>query len=253
MKRFLGKMFWRGEIEVLTGMHIGGARDSMEIGGMDNPVVKTLKGVPYIPASSLKGKVRCLLERKYGIQKGNEGQPCGCGACFICQLFGSHSAESKTLTRLYIRDAFLNEEHYRTAFRFPFEDDFTYTEEKMENIIDRLSGTAKHPRSMERVPAGSRFFLEMMVNFYEGDDWKTLVEKLFEGLRLLEDDYLGGSGSRGYGKVAFRNLRLGMKSRRDYEQDNAEHPLAQGEGLSDIALETLCEGVQRFFREVGGS
>ncbi|MGC8777200.1 MAG: type III-A CRISPR-associated RAMP protein Csm3 [Candidatus Caldatribacteriaceae bacterium] len=250
MMHFLGKVFLRGEIEVLTGMHIGGIRDSMEIGGMDNPVVKTLNGVPYIPASSMKGKIRCLLERKYGVKKAKEGQPCGCGDCIICRLFGSHSAESKTLTRLYIRDAFLNEDHYRAHFRFPFEEDFTYTEEKAENIIDRLKEVAQHPRLMERVPAGARFSLEMMVNFYEQDEIAPLVMHLMEGLRLLEDDHLGGSGSRGYGKIAFRELRLVAKSKRDYQKENTEYPLAEGASLVDVALEPLCEKVVRFFKEV---
>jgi CRISPR-associated protein Csm3 len=249
VKRFLGKMFLRGELEVLTGIHIGGSRDNMEIGGMDNPVVKTLNGVPYIPASSLKGKVRCLLERKYGVVEArSEGQPCGCGKCLHCQLFGSHSADSKTLTRCYIRDAFLNEEHYRRHFRFPFEEDFAYTEEKAENIIDRLKGVAQHPRFMERVPAGARFFLEVVVNFYEEDDIAALVGRLLEGLRLLEDDYLGGSGSRGYGKVAFRDLAVSVKNKQDYQEKNQEHPIVQGENLAALTIQTLGAELLSFFR-----
>ncbi|MEN3185042.1 MAG: type III-A CRISPR-associated RAMP protein Csm3 [Atribacterota bacterium] len=254
MKLFLGKVFLHGEIEVRTGLHIGGARDSMEIGGMDNPVIKTLQGIPYIPASSLKGKVRCLLERKYGVRKAKkEGEPCGCGECFICQLFGSHSSDSKTLTRLYIRDAFLNEDHYRKTFRFPFEEDFTYTEEKAENIIDRLKGTAQHPRFMERIPAGARFFLKMMVNFYQDDHIADLAKYLVEGLRLLEDDYLGGSGSRGYGQVIFWNLQVNAKSKKDYQEKNEEHPIMNGKTLSEISLEMLYGKVQSFFQEMEGS
>lgn len=248
MISFLGKMFIRGELEIVTGLHIGGAKDVMEIGGMDNPVVKTLQGVPYIPASSLKGKLRCLLERKWGVKKSNkEGEPCGCGECPICQLFGSHSPESKTLTRLIIRDAFLNEEHYRSKFRFPFEEDFTYTEEKVENIIDRLEGKAQHPRFIERVSAGACFFLEMMLSFYEGDKIPSLLGCFVEGMRLLEDDYLGGSGSRGYGKVAFRGLRFSAKTKLDYQGENKENLLIQIDKLADISINDLLEKIKSLF------
>ncbi|MDI3530412.1 MAG: CRISPR-associated protein Csm3 [Candidatus Atribacteria bacterium] len=258
MNRFLGKLFIYFEIEALTGLRIGGARDSAEIGGLDNPVIKTVDGKPYIPASSLKGKIRCLLERKDGVKVARrEGDPCGCGQCEVCQLFGAHpleketSHENKTLTRLCFRDAFLNLEKYRESLKGSklLDDEIPLTEEKMENIIDRLKGTAQHPRPMERVPAGAVFDGEVVVNFYEGDDVKKLIRKFWEGLRLLVDDYLGGSGTRGYGKVTFRNLAFSWKTRKDYQTKNQAHwfsdiPFSNFED-ADHKLDELCEKVSQ--------
>lgn len=260
MNRFLGKLFIRFEIEALTGLRIGGTRDSAEIGGLDNPVIKTVDGKPYIPASSLKGKIRCLLERKDGVKASRRaGEPCGCGQCKVCQLFGSHSSDSKTLTRLCFRDAFLNFEKYRESLKdvVLLDNEIPLTEEKAENIIDRLKGTAQHPRIMERVPAGAVFDGEIVMSFYEGDDVEKLIRKFWEGLRLLADDYLGGSGTRGYGKIAFRELAFSWKSRKDYEAENQAHrfsdvPFATFEE-ADEKLDELCERVKHAFAEAGES
>lgn len=258
MNRFLGKLFIRFEIEALTGLRIGGARDSAEIGGLDNPVIKTVDGKPYIPASSLKGKIRCLLERKDGVKMARkEGEPCGCGQCEICQLFGVHSDKNKTLTRLCFRDAFLNFEKYRESLKDSklLDDEIPLTEEKMENIIDRLKGTAQHPRTMERVPAGAVFDGEVVVNFYEKDDVEKLICKFWEGLRLLADDYLGGSGTRGYGKIAFRNLTFSWKTREDYQAENKAHlfsgaPFATFQE-ADEKLKELCKEVSQALYKAG--
>ncbi|MDK2896917.1 MAG: CRISPR-associated protein Csm3 [Candidatus Atribacteria bacterium] len=260
MNRFVGKLFLRCDIETLTGLHIGGTKDSVEIGGLDNPVIKTIDGKPYIPASSLKGKIRCLLERKDGVQQsGEKGNPCGCGNCEICQLFGAHSDKNKTITRLCFRDAFLNYKKYIDlvkSLNFLDEEEIPLTEEKMENIIDRLKGTAKHPRPMERVPAGATFTTKIILNFYEGDDIERLIRKLWEGLRLLEDDYLGGSGTRGYGEVAFRNLEFSLKTRTDYEGNNQAQPIFEEAFATlqdaDLKIDELCTEAEKALLAVGG-
>lgn len=244
MNKFIGKLFIEGEITLVTGLHIGGSKETGEIGGLDNPVIKTVKGVPYIPGSSLKGKIRCLLERKH--LNLENGDPCGCGKenCVICNLFGSHSAGNKTLTRLIVRDSFLDEEHFRKEFGEILEGE--YTEEKTENIIDRIKGIALYPRTMERVPAGAKFKFSSIISFYENDNIKELTTRFIEGLRLLEDDYLGGSGTRGYGQIKFENLNFYVKNVNSYIGDNKKQPINTNiKSLSDIDISKLIEELER--------
>lgn len=251
MEKFIGKLFIEGEITLLTGLHIGGSKGAGEIGGLDNPVIKTIQGIPYIPGSSLKGKTRCLLERKHGFQpeiiKNSEeekGKPCGCGKCVICLLFGAHSRENRTISRLIIRDAYLDEKCFVEEVLKNNLEDITYTEEKTENIIDRISGTAQHPRTMERVPAGAKFRFSSSISFYEGDDTKSLIETFVEGLRLLEDDYLGGSGTRGYGHIKFDNLKFYVKNIESYITDNKKLLLEiNSQDLSKIEIDKISQEV----------
>jgi CRISPR-associated protein Csm3 len=77
------------------------------------------------------------------------------------------------------------------------------TEVKMENMIDRIKGVAEHPRNTERVPAGSRFEFRLSIRVHDEED---LLPDILRGLRLLELTGIGGSGSRGYGKLKFTNL-----------------------------------------------
>lgn len=232
MDRFIGKIFIESTIEIETGLHIGGSRESLEIGGLDNPVIKTVDGIPYIPGSSIKGKIRYSLERTNGIKESkNKGEPCGCGNCDICKLFGSATTdeEKRTITRLAVRDSFLDLGHFKDKFPELFEKEI-YTEEKTENVIDRIKGTAQHPRTMERVPAGARFKSEMVINFYENDDIDSLIKTFLQGLRLLEDEYLGGSGTRGYGKILFKDIVFSCKERKDYLEENQRKELLKSEG-----------------------
>lgn len=243
MNKFQGKLFIEGEIILVTGLHIGGSKETGEIGGLDNPVIKTVKGVPYIPGSSLKGKIRCLLERT--LLNLENGEPCSCGRedCVICNLFGSHSAKNKTLTRLIVRDSFLDEEHFRKEFGEILEDE--YTEEKTENIIDRIKGTALHSRTMERVPAGAKFKFSSAISYYENDNIDALTRTFIEGLRLLEDDYLGGSGTRGYGQIKFENLNFYVKNLNSYIEDNKKHSILSNiKSLSDIDINKLIEKIR---------
>ncbi len=209
----------KGRIQVLTGLHIGAGKESMEIGGMDQPIIKNpLTGAPYIPGSSLKGKMRALLEqtlflsrsetRKWVIDK---GQACGCGQedCMSCTLFGTSAKDkSKELgpTRLIVRDAYLSQE-----WDSRFQDGSLPLEVKFENTIDRVTGTAQHPRPLERVPAGVEFDFNMSLKVFEGDDKEQLIGLVKKGLKLVELDALGGNSSRGCGQVRFHPLSIDGK------------------------------------------
>ncbi len=193
-----------GTITTVTGLHIGGSKSTIEIGGIDNVVIKTPRGVPFIPGSSLKGKLRSLLVKKISDSKNEHEDPIE-----IQKLFGypgintdkmSQEKESQ-ISRLIFRDSFLNEEQFKKTFKGASLVT-NFSEEKYENTIDRKSGKAQHPRQMERVPAGAVFDFEIIMDIYEGDDKNKMLEMLKQAFALLEDDYLGGSGTRGYGKVS---------------------------------------------------
>lgn len=195
-------------IHLKTGLHIGGGGETIEIGGMDNPIIKNpLDNYPYIPGSSLKGKMRSLLEWKD--DKSRDGNPCACAACDICKIFGTSGARKHAQgpTRIIVRDAHLTEKSRERLNVMRQEKGLIYAEAKHENSIDRLKGTAKNPRPTERVPAGIDFDFEIVLRVFEGDRADDLLERVREALGLVEMDALGGSGSRGYGKVEFRDCR----------------------------------------------
>lgn len=261
--KLTAKIFIEGKIEVLTGLTIGGSSTALDIGGIDNPVIKKANGEPYIPGSSLKGKIRCLLERESGrfhcevrekykdlngkekvyIKTFNEidkclnykpkhensklefsSSNCDCGECKICKIFGTGGISNSIQgpTRVYFRDAYLDDDiaNKMKNKEGNFSDlEMDYTESKTENIIDRLTSTASHPRPIERVPAGAKFNYKIVYNIFEYEDIKNL-DVLLKGMRHLEDDYLGGSGSRGYGKIKFDGLKMEIKTTSDYETDN---------------------------------
>jgi CRISPR-associated protein Csm3 len=200
-----------GTIGCETGLHIGGSTQEMEIGGVDLPVIKhPVTKEPYIPGSSLKGKMRSELEKKYN--KCTNGEPCGCGKsdCFVCRLFGPHRNTRHNLgpTRILVRDCALSENSRNEYNKLAKEKGIDFIEKKTENIVDRIRGTALHPRTQERVPAGTEFDIEITLQIFDSDNEEELLSKLSEGLALVQKSYLGGSGSRGYGKVKFYNLKL---------------------------------------------
>ncbi len=203
-------------IRVKTGLHIGGSKESIEIGGIDSPVVKLkafringelLADVPYIPGSSLKGKIRSLLELSEGVhfERLNNGitdldklgEPCKCGECNICILFGTGGDNVKEPIRLRFSDFYPTEDTINIWKTFLGE---VFTEMKTENRINRITSTAKDPRHTERVIAESEFEGTITFRIFENDS-KELLETLKRGIELLEQDYLGGKGSRGYGRV----------------------------------------------------
>lgn len=199
-----------GQIEVLTGLHIGGSSDIIEIGGMDSPAIKNpITSEPFIPGSSLKGKMRMLLE--WYLNKVQDGRVCECSDvnCPVCRIFGvSSNKNSNNIgpARIIVRDATLNES-WKTEIN---EQGFLLTESKTENNIDRITASA-NPRTIERVPAGAIFDFEIIYKVFDFNDNRISDEDFFEfvldALKLVEVDYLGGGGSRGNGKIRFINLK----------------------------------------------
>ncbi len=214
----------KGTIKLLTGLHIGGGDDTMKIGGIDNQVIKdTNSDEPYIPGSSLKGKMRSLLEWHYGLVGFSDGNPFSPKymkapfpeekydiAINFLKLFGySLTEEDKKvieklkldlgITRISVGDCFITKE-----IREKYEnDEIKLSEAKYENVIDRCNGTAKHPRQTERVPAGVEFKFNIRYKVLPGDNEQEFKDIIKQGLKLIAQDYLGGNGSRGYGRVEF--------------------------------------------------
>ncbi len=204
---------FKGTLEVVTGLHIGGSVEAMEIGGIDNPIIKhPVTQEPYIPGSSLKGKMRSQMEKKEG-RVGKSGEPCGCGNCMVCRVFGPHKNMRHQLgpTRILVRDAMLSEKS-REELQQAVQEGKSYIEVKTENIIDRNTGAAARGglRQQERVPAGARFDLEVGVQVMDLDreSDSDVVSYVKEALKAVEESYIGGSGSRGYGKVQFTAMTL---------------------------------------------
>jgi len=197
------------DIVVKSGLHVGGNKDSIEIGGIDNPVIKdALTGRPYIPGSSLKGKTRSMLEWYEGKIDVPEGKVHNCDdpECPICRIFGTTAKGWQAgPTRVVFRDANLSEESLKQI-----ELSQVMYEEKTENAINRVQGKAEHPRVTERVPAGTVFNFQVTYKALDlGDNANADISNLqllWKGLKLLTLDYIGGSGTRGYGQIAFRNM-----------------------------------------------
>ncbi len=204
-----------GTMTCVTGLRVGGSSESIEIGGMENPIIRhPITDEPYVPGSSLKGKVRSLLEYKLdrrdrrGNPKGesgrDNGEPCECGRCAICRVFGPHKNTRHDLgpTRALFRDAALNAKSREVLLEAQASKGIAFAEIKTENLVNRYTGTAEHPRTQERVPSGTVFDFEISVRIFDDDDEADIIGLLKQGLELLQQDYLGGSGSRGYGKVS---------------------------------------------------
>lgn len=255
-----GKVIITGALEALTGLHIGGAAAGLDIGGIDNPVIRhPVTREPYIPGSSLRGKMRSLLDKHLGLEANKfiqrrepvvrvhecerEDDYLGCPAC---QIFGVTPGDERREwtslkpSRLIVRDVLLSQTHEATRRLREAKTDLPFTEVKWEAAIDRITAAAV-PRQNERVPAGAVFSpFEMVYNLFDLNG--TGVEKdiewlqhLFKAMELLEDDYLGGYGSRGAGKIAFREIEVTFKSRAYYEGKLAEPLLlAKGNTLRDI-------------------
>lgn len=213
--RLLTHKIIKGEIECITGLHIGGSADTIEIGGMDNPIIKhPITGFPYIPGSSIKGKMRSLLELKYGLfeSNGDVHKYCGKKDCHVCRIFGT-SADTSEIGpgRLIVRDAHLTDRSIEELKKLKRDKGLPYSEEKYENSIKRTNAQAT-PRPIERVPAGITFNFELAYRVFDTDDSGKididLIKYVKEGLILIENDALGGSGSRGSGKVKFNNIKI---------------------------------------------
>ena len=198
-----------GTILCESGLRIGGSKDSLEIGTTDNPIIRhPVSSLPYIPGSSLKGKMRSLLEIKAG-SINPKGGPCDCGKCDICKLFGcGNPNNAKEMTRLIFRDAMLTQNAEMVLREAQEEKGVNFSEVKSENWIDRRTGKAGGGglRTQERVPEGTSFQFELSIRIFDADNKDAFKAKIKEGLELMQKDYLGGSGSRGYGKIKFLDL-----------------------------------------------
>lgn len=202
--KLVKKIIYTGTITLKTGLHIGGTNAALNIGGPDKFVVRNpINNVPYIPGSSLKGKMRALVEIAKGcVSENNKGEVNASNdpKSISGELFGvATGGENNRPSRLIVRDAELDlskPEMFDNT-------DLPYTESKTEVAIDRITAKA-NPRTFERVPAGAKFKLNMVLNIFEGENEQRLKETLQLAIRLLQDDYLGGHGSRGYGQVEIK-------------------------------------------------
>src|SRR5499433_1886130 len=253
--KFLGKLILEGDMHCETGLHVGAGKGSLEIGGSDNPVAKDAFGRPYVPGSSLRGKIRSLLEQASGLAVPSElvylsrrkGQEVRIHQSDrpddeVCLLFGRNpgrmdrvsgdAAETTSASpaRLTVYDAPLDPESITPQMRENLDDELT--EVKSENAVDRITSQA-NPRTLERVPAGARFRTRFVMDVLCEED-APLFLRVLEGLRLLEDDALGGGGSRGSGRVSFSNLTLVWRGKGYYTGAAGEKEIAAGADLASI-------------------
>lgn len=258
--KLYGKLLISARIYCKTGLHIGAGSDSMEIGGVDNAVVRDpLTREPYIPGSSIKGKMRSLLERQIFATRrhdltvdrffnrrisGSETEvrhhECDDPVCPVCRLFGAskgkgsegnHVRENRP-ARLIVSDSPLCPDSKRQLEQI---DTALYlTELKYENGLDRITSAA-NPRPQERVPRGAEFELSMIytADVPPSDEaFKDDVRHIFNCLMLLQDDALGGSGSRGYGRVLLHRFVARFRPVQFYETGEGELVIEQGENES---------------------
>lgn len=287
-KPLLGKLTLTSQLSAETGLHIGGGGENLDIGGLDKPVIRDpLTKYPYLPGSSIKGKLRSILERllnkplnrqggsgtwRYESDDLNDGFTEvekdrfiayeGARTCQISRLFGStggsnfwmpiETAREEGLyeenknnstyiinnqncikikrgrnapARLIIRDCHLIPE---SAEKLKQVDTGLYmTEWKFENGIDRVTAAA-NPRQLERVPAGSKFQFELVYTVENKDQVIEDLQNIAIALAILEDDALGGHGSRGYGKVRFQNFQFSYRSLEQYRQITSTPPGTSG-------------------------
>lgn len=193
------KILIKGKIQIVTGMHIGTGGEFAAIGAVDSPVIRdTITNLPIIPGSSLKGKLRSMLARQYSPKAGTADRDDE----RIKRLFGSadKSKDKNPASRLIFSDM-----HISNMKELNDKNILTPTEVKFENTINRLSGEAK-PRQIERTIRGCEYDMEMVYNLSDEAEAKEDMALLSEAMKLLKYDYIGGHGSRGYGKIAFSDV-----------------------------------------------
>jgi len=206
----------KGKIKIITGLHIGASTDTIEIGGMDNPVIKNpITDEPYIPGSTIKGKMRSIMEWFKGVVLVKNGEPCDCGECEICDIFGTSAKadeekkQTKRITRLIVRDAFLDEKWKENMLS----ENKPLIEEKWENTINRITAKAT-PRQIERVVPGAVFNFSMLYQIIDLNndggkyDESNFYDIVLKSIIYLEKNYLGGGGSRGNGQIKFENIEI---------------------------------------------
>jgi CRISPR-associated protein Csm3 len=270
-KPLLGKILITSDLVTETGLHIGGGAETLDIGGVDKPVIRDpLSNQPYLPGSSLKGKMRSILERIYNKQLNRSGAGVsryesddlldgftainkkddspvipyeGARDCVISRVFGSTGGtncwvketeamkeeldfdknKSRVIAghkhvlikgrnapaRLIVRDCHLETNSIEQLKKI--DTGLYMTEWKFENSIDRITAAA-NPRQFERVPMGAKFKFELIYTVENMEQAQEDLQNLAVALAILEDDALGGHGSRGYGKIKFSNFKLGYRN-----------------------------------------
>lgn len=249
---FQGKYVIQGKIHCVTGLHIGGSDTGIEIGGLDNPVIKDpLTDRPYIPGTSLKGKLRAVTEWSLGLiakhpkhggyvayacpelndeRSGSSDAERWDRAYTVGRLFGAASDDTDVRTkagptRLSVRDAFLNADSATELERI--QGPGVFTEVKTENALDRVTSEA-NPRPIERVPAGADFDFTLLVDIYDDED-RELLRTLFGAMALLEDGTLGGGGSRGHGQIVFTKMKVTWRPVAFYTEGAATKEVSTGQ------------------------
>ncbi len=207
----------KGQIILKSGLRIGAGDMEMRIGGIDNPIIKhPHTQEPYIPGSSLKGKIRSLLELRSGLMLDTSGEPLSVKhlkkipdckkkqECrHILQLFGISGADVDDNSNIGPSRASFSDCPMDPVWKkLATEANWPMTEVKSENRINRIKGVGEDPRFTERVPAGAEFQFFITVKQLASEE-SVLLKLLMEGMKLLEMDALGGSGSRGYGRIQF--------------------------------------------------
>lgn len=211
-----------GTIELVSGMRVGGSDDVLQIGGTDLTCIKDpATNKPYVPGSSIKGRMRSCLEKHLGRVSGREPCTCGSDDCPICRVFGPHKNTRHALgpTRLIVRDAHL------------IGDGFVI-ENKTESTTRRDTGAAEHPRTVERVAPGAKFALEVAVQVFDLDrDFlyedlqgqrvtgaDALLEIVDHALFLVEQTGLGAGVGKGYGQIKLIDVQEFRPKRRSVRQ-----------------------------------
>jgi CRISPR-associated protein Csm3 len=296
-KNLLGKIIINSTLVVETGLHIGGGGENLDIGGLDKPVIRDpMTQRPYLPGSSIKGKLRAILERwlkkplnrsggsgtyRYEsddledgyteISPGKFVRYQGARTCELSRVFGSTGGSNCYLkadiigseelenkgnpqtingethiktkgrnhpARLIVRDCHLTPESAKQLEKI--DTGLYMTEWKFENGIDRVTAAA-NPRQLERVPAGSKFKFEIVYTVEDETQAAEDLENLAIALAILEDDALGGHGSRGYGKIRFENFKIEYRDIERYRQ------IASGDGkFLPVAIKDIEEFLSRF-------
>lgn len=212
-------------LKTVTGLHVGGSNTELSIGGIDKAVIRDpLTNEPYIPGSSIKGKMRALIELRDG-DLGKDNKACTTPGKPSSNLFGvnpdkKEDKNKQRPSRIIVRDARLTEYGKKILENA----DLHYSEVKTEVTINRITSEA-NPRQIERVPAGAEFEFEMIINIFEGADEPPETElrkTALSALNLLEDDYIGGNGSRGHGQIKITDIK------------EIEHDMAYYKDVSDL-------------------
>lgn len=257
-----GRILLQMDVHVLTGLHVGGAGGKVEIGGVDSPVIRDpITNEPYLPGSSVRGKMRSLTERIYGreqnmsigqgvkihmLRKANNESDTQYQERFrqneTCSIFGVTGDEPVPHpTALIVRDAHLSKESVERLKQA--NTDLPFTEVKWEATIDRVTSAAT-PRQIERVPAGAIFTgLEMIYNIYEQSNLNHFPV-LLQALSLVEEDYLGGLGARGSGKVGFKLKKVMARMGSNYQS----HEFSLGE---QRAIEQCADAIITWANQLG--